>query len=116
MLGATVGTGVNTIRTITTRNPYVTVGAEACPREGFEATVPRPAALVAVVLATAFTLVASTSLVLLLFAVGPTGIAGVPVVMAGGFVVLTAPTLVWRVGVDALAGATPRRDRATAGR
>ena len=81
------------------------------PASAFRLTPPRPLAVAAVGFAALFALVATTTLVLSVVSIGPASPLGVPVVLAGGLVIVAAPTVVWRVGVDAVEAANRARPR-----
>lgn len=87
------------MNTNTTQNSLESVDT-ATRSTDYTAPIPRAVALASVGLATAFALLVSTLLVLLVVSAGPAGIAGVPVVMAGTFTIVAAPTIVWQVGLE----------------
>lgn len=60
---------------------------------------PRPAALAIVLLATLVALAVATVVVLQVLAVMPYHVLSIPVVVAGGVLLVATPTLVWEVGV-----------------
>lgn len=71
---------------------------------GFGLELPRVVGLTLVGLAVAVALLATTLLVLFAVSVTPDGVVSVPVVVAGGLLLVAVPTLVWELGLAVVEG------------
>jgi hypothetical protein len=74
---------------------------------GYGIQLPRVVGLTLVGVAVALSLLATTLLVLFALSLGPGGIAGVPVVLVGGLLLVAVPTLVWELGLASVDVAEP---------
>ena len=75
----------------------------------FTPVLPRTVSLILLAFAAAVAAFAATLLVLFVAGIGPTGVPGVPVVLAGGVLLVAAPTLVWELGLAMLDASVDER-------